>query len=120
MINIYDTANKLASEFQETDQFATLKKAIADVKENETSLALYREMEEFQKGILQKQQNGQEMTDDEKAKYQELDQKIQNDPHVKQVIMAEQGIYMLLDDIQKTIAKPITDLYEDISIHSGK
>ncbi|TVV10509.1 YlbF family regulator, partial [Lactobacillus jensenii] len=40
--------------------------------------------------------------------------------HVKQVIMAEQGIYMLLDDIQKTIAKPITDLYEDISIHSGK
>lgn len=60
------------------------------------------------------------MTDDEKAKYQELDQKIQNDPHVKQVIMAEQGIYMLLDDIQKTIAKPITDLYEDISIHSGK
>lgn len=34
--------------------------------------------------------------------------------------MTEQRTYILLDGTQKTIAKPITDLYEDTSIHSGK
>lgn len=116
MINIYDTANQLASDFQETDQFKKLAEAINQVKANETSLKLYQEMESFQKTIMAKTQAGQDLDENEKAKYQELNKKIGEDKNVQAVIKAEQGLYVLLDDVQKTIAKPITDLYKEISI----
>ena len=52
MVNIYDNANQLAKDLQETEQFKDLKKSLENLKNNPESLDLYQRMDKLQ------QQNG--------------------------------------------------------------
>ena len=49
MVNIYDTANQLANDLRETQQFLALKEAMDAVKADEGSLALFKELQELER-----------------------------------------------------------------------
>ena len=47
MVNIYDNANQLAKDLQETEQFKDLKKSLEKLKNNPESLDLYQRMDKL-------------------------------------------------------------------------
>ena len=79
MANIYDTANQLERELRESEQFQDLKGSFDRLKANEEAYALFKEFQELQQSLQQKMMVGEEMTEEEAQKAQELSQKIQQD-----------------------------------------
>lgn len=114
MVNIYDSANQLASDLQKIDEFKNLDKAIKAVKANKESLALFKKMDSIQAQIIKAQQTGQKLPADSEKEYKELNAKIKEDSVIMQLFQAEQSLYGILDDVQKTFTKPMNDLYDDL------
>lgn len=114
MINIYDSANKMAEDLKQTPEFKALETAIKNVEENETSRHLFEQMDEIQSKIMQAQQTGQALDDSTKESYQKLNDQVQKDEVIVKLLNAEQGVYKLIDDLQKTFTRPINDLYSDL------
>ena len=52
MVNIYDSANQLAKDLQQTQEYENLKKAIADVQNDQESADLFKKMDALQTKIL--------------------------------------------------------------------
>lgn len=114
MINIYDSVNKLASDLQQTPEYTALKNSIDAVRKNETSLALFKQLDKLQGEVMQAQSAGKALTEDQQKQMKDLDTKISQDGALQGLLLAEQQVYGLLNDIQKTTSKPITDLYDDL------
>ena len=47
MINIYDSANQVATDLQKLDEFKAMQEAIAAVKNNQESTALFKQMDDM-------------------------------------------------------------------------
>lgn len=114
MINIYDTANQLAEDLTQTEQYKALAEAIKAVQANSESLALFKRMDELQAKIMQAQQTGKPLADEDQKAYQDLNKEVQKNDQIVALLQKEQGLYDLLGEIQKAYSKPINDLYEDL------
>lgn len=114
MVNVYDSANKLAEDLTQTDQYKALADAIKDVEADKESAAMFKKMDELQTKILKAQQAGQALSKEDQQAYQDLNEKVQKNDKIVAMLKTEQALYNLLNDIQKTYSKPITDLYEDL------
>lgn len=114
MVNIYDSANQIAEDLKKTPEYIALQKAINDVKDNEASAELFKKMDEIQTKIMAAQQAGQPLSEDLQKAYKELNEKVQKDEKIVKLLTTEQGLYKLINDVQKTFTNPINDLYEDL------
>ena len=114
MVNVYDSANKLAEDLTQTDQYKALQKAIKDVEANDESLVMFKKMDELQAKILQSQQAGQPLSAEDQQAYKDLNDQVQKNDKIVSLLTNEQGLYDLLGEVQKAYTKPINDLYEDL------
>lgn len=114
MVNIYDSANQLAKDLQQTQEYENLKKAIADVQNDQESDDLFKKMDALQTKILTAQQSGQPLAEEDQKAYQELNETVQKNAKIIALLQSEQAIYKLINDLQKEITNPINDLYADL------
>jgi cell fate (sporulation/competence/biofilm development) regulator YlbF (YheA/YmcA/DUF963 family) len=114
MVNIYDSANQVAADLRQIDEYKALEKAIAEVKNNEKSLKLFQEMDKMQTKIIDLQSQGKDLPKELQNDYQKLNEEVQKDPQIIKLLQTEQALYKLIDDIQKAITKPVSDLYDDL------
>ncbi|BDR60762.1 YlbF family regulator [Lactobacillus xylocopicola] len=114
MVNIYDSANQLAADLQKVDEFKALEQAVEGVKGNADSSALFAEMNKMQTEIIDTQSQGKELSKEQQASYQQLNERLQKDPLIMKLLQTEQGLYKTLDEVQKAITKPVNDLYEGL------
>lgn len=114
MVNVYDSANQLAEDLKKTPEYQALQEAVSAVKNDENSSALFQKMDKVQTEIMSAQQTGKPLSDDTQKEYKELNEKVQKDQNIVKLLTAEQGLYKLIDDIQKTFTSPINDLYSDL------
>lgn len=114
MVNIYDSANQLAKDLEQTQEYENLKKAIADVENDKESAELFKKMDALQTKILTAQQAGQPLSEDDQKAYKELNEKVQKNAKIIALLQSEQAIYKLINDLQKNITNPINDLYADL------
>lgn len=112
MVNIFDSANQLAEDLQKTPQFEALKKSLEALKNNPESLKLYGEMDELQKKVMAAQQAGQPLSDDIKKEYSEINDKVSNNDDLKDMISKEQAVFQLINEVQTSFTKPLSDLYK--------
>lgn len=108
MVNIYDNANQMAKDLQETEQFKDLKKSLENLKNKPESLDLYQRMDKLQQQILAAQNSGQPLSDDVKKEYQKINDEL------KDMITKEQALFQMINDVQQAMTKPIGDLYDDL------
>ncbi len=108
MVNIYDNANQLAKDLQETEQFKDLKKSLENLKNNPESLDLYQRMDKLQQQILAAQNSGQPLSEEEQKEYQKINEEL------KDMITKEQALFQMINDVQQAMTKPIGDLYDDL------
>ena len=114
MVNIYDNANQLAKDLQETEQFKDLKKSLENLKNNPESLDLYQRMDKLQQQILAAQNSGQPLSEDVQKEYQKINEEVRNNDELKDMITKEQALFQMINDVQQAMTKPIGDLYDDL------
>ncbi|WP_027107722.1 YlbF family regulator [Lacticigenium naphthae] len=111
-VNVYDTANQLEKELRETDVYLNLKKAFAKVQADEEANPLFQEFREVQQNLQQKQMSGQEISEPEVQKAQELSGKIGNNEVINDLLEAEKQVGQMIDDVNQVILKPVRELYQ--------
>ena len=111
MSNIYDTANQLERDLRELQEFKTVKESFEAIYADETAKALFDEFRTVNIELQQKQFSGQEITEEDIQKAQELGQKVSENEYIKALMEAEQRLNTIMQDINRIITNPLQELY---------
>ncbi|KRN29758.1 hypothetical protein IV38_GL000646 [Lactobacillus selangorensis] len=109
---IFDTARKLQTELAASPEFMALQTAFANMKKDDVAYSLFKQFQDVQVELQQKQIKGEDLTDDEIDKAQALAQKVGNIQVIKDLMAKEREMSKFVDEMNKIISKPITDLYQ--------
>lgn len=101
----------MAENLQKTEQFEALKHAFDMLKLDAVAYGLFKQFQDKQLELQQKQAQGLEFAPDDLSKLQELGDKIKDIEPIKELIQKEQALAQLMDEMNAIISKPIADLY---------
>lgn len=111
-VNIYDTANQLAKELPQTQQFINLQTAYANLKKDVMAFNLFKQFTDLQEKLQKKQMNGEQITEDEMKQIQNLAPKMDKMDAIKQLMASEEALNQLLVEMNQIITEPISALYD--------
>jgi cell fate (sporulation/competence/biofilm development) regulator YlbF (YheA/YmcA/DUF963 family) len=111
--NIYDTANQLERELREMKEFKELTQAYGDVQANEAAHTLFKEFQAFQQELQEKQMRGEEFSEADAEKAQQLATEVQGTELISKIMEKEQAFSMIVNDLNRIIMTPIRDLYSN-------
>ncbi len=112
MVNIYDTANQLEKDLRELSQYKELKEAHENVKNDEDANEILKEFQDLQQSLYQKQQTGEEVSEEEANNAQALSIKMTANELTMELMEKEQALNALLSEINGIIMKPVQEIYE--------
>ena len=81
------------------------------IEADETAKALFDEFRQVNIELQQKQYSGQEITEEDIQKAQELGQKVSENEYIKALMEAEQRLNTIMQDINRIITNPLQELY---------
>lgn len=110
--NIYDTINQLERDLRDHDAYHKLEAAMDAVLADEEALKLYQEFRDIQMSVQTKAQQGQEVSEDEIKRAQELQKIMGENETIKGLLQAEQELNQVVDEINKVVTQPIVDIYQ--------
>lgn len=110
-VNIHDEANRLEQALRQSDEYQAVKTQYEAVNNNPASKEVFDQFREVQMDLQQKQMTGQEITEEDINKANELAEKIEKDENIAQLMQAEQRMGQVIEDLNKIIMKPLQDLY---------
>lgn len=111
--NIYDSANQLERELRELPEFIALKEVFAEMKENEEAYQLFKDFQNFQMTLQQKQMQGEEFSEEDAKNAQEMAEKVQEQDVINQLMVKEQAFSTIVNDLNRIIMTPVQELYQD-------
>ncbi|MFD3447246.1 YlbF family regulator [Microbacteriaceae bacterium 4G12] len=109
--NMYDVAYQLQVAIMENPDFQALKKSYQDVKADPQANQLFEQFRNMQLALQQKVMQGQQITEEDNMKAQQVVGLVQQNPKIAQLMQAEQRMNMLIGDLNKIILKPLEELY---------
>ena len=112
MVNIYDTANQMEQDLKQTQQYQELKAAYEALKADEISYACFKELQDLQGQLQQKQMQGN-ITEEDFKELQEAGAKAKDFETLQTLMLKEQALSMLMDEVSKIIFQPVQELYQD-------
>ncbi|WP_461239499.1 YlbF family regulator [Paucilactobacillus sp. N302-9] len=113
VVNIYDSANQMEKDLGQTQEFVALKKAYEEMKADADTFKLFKEFQQMQLQLQQKQFQGEQPSEEEVKNAQELAGKVTKVDSIKNLMEKEQAIDKLLNDVNNVITKPIQELYQN-------
>lgn len=114
MINIYDDLNRLEATFRKTDEFKTFEEAVKIVQEDEEARTLFTNFRDVQMQLMQKQEAGMELQEDEYQHAQKVASLAQQNPKILTMLEAEMALSGLLQEINRVLTKPIQGMYDNL------
>ncbi|MFD1392771.1 YlbF family regulator [Lacticaseibacillus jixianensis] len=112
MANVYDSANQVAADLKQSQQFQDLKKSYDMLKLDTMGYALFQQFQNLQMSLQQKQMAGQEVSEQDVQPLQDLSAKMQNIDAIKDLMAKEQAMSTVMDDLNRIISAPIAELYQ--------
>lgn len=112
MANIYDTANQLEREIRELDQFQALSDSFEELKKDQAAYKLFKQFQSFQQNLQQRMMQGEDMTDEDAQKAQDLATKIQKEDLINDLMQKEQTFSTVINDMNNIIMTPLRELYQ--------
>ncbi|GGI65459.1 YlbF family regulator [Enterococcus alcedinis] len=109
--NLYDTANKLEREIREDAAFKALSDSFNRLKQNEEAFGFFKEFQMFQQEMQQKMMSGEELSDADAAKAQQLAEKVQEEGLINDLMQHEQAFSVVVNDLNRIIMNPLRELY---------
>ncbi|MCH7322794.1 YlbF family regulator [Solibacillus sp. MA9] len=114
MINIYEDINKLQATFRKTDEFENLQKAVDAVREDEEAKKLFTNFRDVQMKMQDKQNAGEEITEEEYVYLQKVAQLAQQDLKILAMLEAEMALSAVIQEVNRIITQPIQSLYDGL------
>lgn len=111
MSNIYDTANAIERDLRKAEQYTDLKEAYKTIQEDEEANAILTEFQTLQQTLFQKQQTGQEISEEEAVNAQAVSAKMSENELTQDLMEKERTLNQLLQDINEIIMKPVQEIY---------
>lgn len=109
-MNIYDTANKLASEIKQTEEYNNYKKSKDELQRNTEVKAKIDEFDklriDMQKAMIKGEQNSNELS----IKLQNMYAELYQNEIAKNYLESEMRFSIMVTDINKIISEAIKDV----------
>ena len=109
-MNVYDTANKLAGEIRNSEEYLKYKEAKQNINSN---LELKKKVEEFEKlryDIQVLAMQGKEVEEEKNKKLQEMYSILIEQKDIKEYFDLEVKFNVMLADVNKIIAESVKDV----------
>ncbi|KRL78769.1 hypothetical protein FC36_GL000957 [Ligilactobacillus equi DSM 15833 = JCM 10991] len=112
MINIYDTINQLEQDLRKTQGYLDLKQAYETLKQDGEAYQIFKDIRQMQEEMQAKQMQGT-LGQEDMEKLQALGQKVEEFPSLKELMMKEQVLSMIINEAHAAMMKPINEMYQD-------
>ncbi|MEJ6949678.1 YlbF family regulator [Natronospora cellulosivora (SeqCode)] len=102
-MSVYDVAHRLSRELKKSDEYKSYLEIKKKVQTNEKSKEMLLDFQKEQFKLQSKAMSGQEITEEDKKKMNDLMNIIQLNNDVQKYLNAEQRISVMLNDIHQII-----------------
>lgn len=109
-MNVYDTANRLAREIQDSDEYKEYKKLKEAVMSNPDSKQKVEDFEKLRYDVQLMQYTGEGKDEDKTKKLEEMYAMLVKDNTIKQYFDLEVKFNVMIADVNKIIAEAIRDV----------
>lgn len=109
-MNVYDTANRLAHEIQEADEYKEYKKVKEAVMSNPDSKKKVEDFEKLRYDVQLMQYTGEGKDKEKTKKLEEMYAMLVQDKQIKQYFDLEVKFNVMIADVNKIIAEAIRDV----------
>ena len=109
-MNVYDTANRLAYEIQESDEYKSYKKVKNDVMSNSDSKSKIEEFERLRYEVQLMQYTGENKDEEKSKKLEKMYAELVQNKLIKQYFDLEVKFNVMITDVNKIIAEAIRDV----------
>ena len=109
-MNVYDTANRLAKEIQESEEYKEYKKVKSEVMSNLDSKKKIEEFEQLRYEVQLMQYTGEKKDEEKTKKLEEMYTLLVQDEKIKKFFDLEIKFNVMIADVNKIIAEAIRDV----------
>jgi len=109
-MNVYDTANKLASEIKSSEEYAKFKKAKQELNSNNELKTKIDEFEKMRYEVQVLAMQGKEVEEEKNRKLQEMYAILIQNKEIKEYFDLEVKFNVMIADVNKIIAEAVQDV----------
>ncbi len=109
-MNVYDTANRLAYEIQESEEYKEYKKLKDSVMSNNETKNKIEEFEKLRYDVQLMQYTGESKDEEKSKKLEEMYRMLVEDKQIKEYFDLEVKFNVMIADVNKIIAEAIRDV----------
>lgn len=109
-MNVYDTANRLAHEIQESNEYREYKKLKDSVMSNNDTKSKIEEFEKLRYDIQLMEYTGENKDEEKTKKLEEMYRMLIEDKQIKEYFDLEVKFNVMIADVNKIIAEAIRDV----------
>ena len=109
-MNVYDTANKLASEIKSSEEYAKFKKAKQELNSNNELKTKIDEFEKMRYEVQVLAMQGKEVEEEKNRKLQEMYAILIQNKEIKEYFDLEVKFNVMIADVNKIIAESVQDV----------
>lgn len=109
--NLQDAAIALEKAIRESNEYQSLKDSYDKVNADPSAKSMFDNFRNIQIQLQQKQMSGQEITQEEVDQAQKTVALVQQHELISKLMADEQKMSEVITDLNKTIMKPLEDLY---------
>ena len=109
-MNVYDTANRLASELRSSEEFTKYKEAKEKIESNAELKQKIENFEKLRYDVQVLAMQGQEVEEDKNKKLQEMYSILIEEKEIKEYFDLEVKFNVMLADVNKIIAESVKDV----------
>ena len=109
-MNVYDTANRLAYEIQQSEEYKQYKKLKDEVMSNNELKSKVEEFEKLRYDVQLIQYTGEKKDEEKSKKLEEMYAMLVQDKQIKEYFDLEVKFNVMIADINKIIAESIRDV----------
>ena len=109
-MNVYDTANRLAYEIQESEEYKQYKKVKTDIMSNAESKKKVEDFEKLRYEVQLAQYTGEGKDEENAKKLEEMYGMLVQDKQIKDYFDLEVKFNVMIADVNKIIAEAIRDV----------
>lgn len=102
-MSVYDLANRLAKQIKKSDEYKDYLEKREKVLANEKTKEMLRDFQQEQMKLQAKQLSGEDLTEEEQEKLENLRELVDINNDIKKYLQAEYRVNILLNDIQNII-----------------
>jgi len=107
-MSILEKAHALGQEIAVSKELNDMKEAEQELMRDETAQRIIQEFNEKQKNFMAMQQQGQELSESQKAEVKDLEERMLENPLIYRFFQAQQGFEKVLEEINNIISQAIS------------